>query len=97
MQHIDPAWRIPPGRPWPAIQAIYQQHRPHLSQWEYAPAMIEDLNRVLPHLKRLAGYVEPPAILTSVDDLPDKRLTIGPAVQSVKPATGRPMSKKTVY
>ena len=97
MQHLKPMFRFPCGHAWNTIEAIYQQHATALAQWEQAPAMIDEVTHSLNTLERYAGHVAPAQILATVEDLPDKQLTIGNAVAAIRLATGKHLPKQTVY
>ena len=97
MQHVSPAFRFPRPHAWNTIEAVYQQHALGLAQWEYSPAMIDEVEYSLKVLEKYAGHTMPAKILATVEDLPDKHLTIGTAVAAVKLATGKHLPKQTVY
>lgn len=97
MQHINPSWRML-DHTWARVQAIYQQKLLDLTTWEYAPTMIDEVTDALGYLKRAAGYVEPVTYTnTTIEDLPDKWLTIGPAATAIFHLTGKPLPKQTIY
>lgn len=75
MQHANPTWRMPKAHDWATIQAIYQQHLPNLTQWEYAPTMIEETTHALTQLTNTTNPNPKPAHPIEPNELTDRYLT----------------------
>ena len=96
MQHANPAWRMPKAHDWHTIQAIYQQHLPNLTQWEYAPTMIEETTHALTQLTRATYPTSNTRATVEHLDIADMWLTITPACQAVTMHSGRRLPTSTL-
>lgn len=96
MQHVNPSFRFPRLHDWGLVQAVYQQHLRSLTTWEYAPAMCDELTDALTRLNRIIDPTDQTPAHTT-EDLPDRTMTMTPAIQAVQLLTGKPLPRHTVY
>lgn len=93
MQHLKPAWRMPRSHDWHLVEAIYQQHLESLSQWEYAPAMVDEVTDAMRHLTRLD---EPAPIQADPEDIAGRYLQIGNVCDVIKFYWGIEPNRSTI-
>lgn len=95
MQHVKPSYRMPPGHDWHLIEAIYQQHLLSLSQWEYAPVMIDEVSDALHHLTRLENPATNPQ-LVDLDDIKTRFLHLETCREIIRIHYNRDLPYKTI-